>query len=57
MLVDRSKEKDIDKSIKRKGDLLAKLNKVKQEKTGQNMGCFEQQPIVLKQKLQIDFEL
>lgn len=59
MLVNRASEKDVDKSVKRKGDLLAKLNKVKLEKSSnkQGMGAYEEQPEVLKQKLRVDFEL
>lgn len=59
MLVNRASEEDIDKNTKRKGDLLARLNKVKQEKPGstKGMSCYEKQPTVLRQKLRIDFEL
>lgn len=41
MLVNRASEKDVDKETQRKGDLLAKLNKVKQLKSGstKGMGC------------------
>lgn len=57
MLVNRAAEKGIDKKDQRKGELLAKLNKVKLEKSSQGMGAYEEQPTVLKQKLRIDFEL